>query len=327
MRKRITLIAVGSLATVCTAGSALVLSTSASAHYSALSHRPSVTRRTHGGITNTASVSNVNQQFQTANSGWCIGGGNPCDGNSLAMDYGTIDSGIPTGFSNGGFGNYAPSTPALFSSKMAVISGSTQANQSFGCQTPGTEGCTGPYYVPPTTETSFPGGGFTVTVDIYLDPSASVGNAAEIDPDVGLNTSTNNPTYGYYGQDMIFAVCNQGGGTGYSVTFGHNSPGDCSGPPVITTAGWYRFVWIFSNVGGYVYLTQKVFDDSPDYTNPTLVTSSAATPVIFPGDSSVEPVANVGGLGYIWFPTLQVSGMPMANFAVQTGQHAKGHNP
>jgi hypothetical protein len=49
--------------------------------------------------------------------------------------------------------------------------------------------------------------------------------------------------------------------------------------------------------------------------------------VIFPGDSSVEPVSKVGGYRYFWYATLQVAGMPMGNFAVQLGQHGTGHTP
>ena len=122
---------------------------------------------------------------------------------------------------------------------------------------------------------------------------------------------------------MIFAVCNQGGGTGYSVTFGHNSPGDCSGSPVITSSGWYRFVWEFTNVGGKVFSTQRVIAENGGAT----VTDSGPQQVIFPGDATVEPASAVGGVHYAWFPTLQVAGMPMSNFAIQQGQHNSGHTP
>jgi hypothetical protein len=40
-----------------------------------------------------------------------------------------------------------------------------------------------------------------------------------------------------------------------------------------------------------------------------------------------ELTSQVGGIAYVWFPTLQVAGMPMGNFAIQTGQHSKGHTP
>ena len=259
----------------------------------------------------------VSDQFQVTTGGFCAVATEPCDGDAAAGNFGTIDAAIPGGFSNGGFGNYAPGTPALFKTKMALISGTTQANQGLGCQTPGAEGCTGPYYRALPNQDTFPSSGFTVTNDVYLDPAAAPGTAGEIDLDVALNDSTGN-----FAQDNIFAVCNHGG-TGYSVTFGHNSPGDCSGSPAITTAGWYRFVWLFTNVGGKVFQTQRVIAENRLAT----VADSGPQPVIFPGDSSVEPVGNVGGLRYFWYPTLQVAGMPMGNFAIQLGQHGTGHTP
>ena len=280
--------------------------------------RPAAGVRAAAGAT-AASPTFVSDQFQVNTGGFCATVGEPCDGNP-ADGFGTIDAAIPAGFSNGGFGNYAPGTPALLPTfkKMALISGTTQANQGQGCQTPGVEGCTGPYYRAQPNQDTFPAGGFTVTDDVYLAPAAATGTAGEIDLDVALNNSAGNNA-----QDNIFAVCNQGGGTGYSVSFGHNSPGDCSGSPAITAAGWYRFVWLFTNVGGKVFQTQRVIAESGGAT----VADSGPQPVIFPGDSSVEPVSNVGGIRYFWYPTLQVAGMPMGNFAIQPGQHSTGHTP
>jgi hypothetical protein len=83
------------------------------------------------------------------------------------------------------------------------------------------------------------------------------------------------------------------------------------------------FVWIFTNVGGKVFLTQRVIAENGG----AIVADSGPQPVIFPGDSSVEPVSAVGGVQYAWFPTLQVAGMPMGNFAIQQGQHNSGHTP
>ncbi len=264
-------------------------------------------------------VTNVDNQFHGARpAGWC--GTEVCNGKASISTWGTLDTGIPSGFSNSGFGNYAPSTPALFETKMALISGTTMANQGLGCQTPGAEGCTGPYYAPAVAQNTFPGNGFTVTNDVYLDPAATPATAGEIDLDVALNDST-----GSFAQDNIIAVCNQGGGTGYSVTFGHNSPGNCSGSPVITTAGWYRFVWVFSNAAGKVYLTQRVLAES-NLTAPPIA-DSGQQPVQFPGSSSTELTSQVGGIAYFWYPTLNIQGMPMGNFAIQTGQHASGHTP
>lgn len=77
--------------------------------------------------------------------------------------------------------------------------------------------------MPPSPGDTSPSIGVHRRRHIYLDVHASPGTVGEIDPDVGLSKSD-----GAYGQDMIFATCNHGG-TGYSVTFGHSSPGDCSG--------------------------------------------------------------------------------------------------
>lgn len=291
-------------------------SSPAGAAAGAVSHpRPAAAARAAAGAA-AVSPTFVSDQFQANAGGFCATAGEACNGS----DFGTLDAAIPVGFSNGGSGNYAPGTPALLPTfkKMALITGTTQANQGQGCQTPGVEGCTGPYYRATPNQDTFPSSGFTVTNDVYLDPGAATGTAGEIDLDVALNNSA-----GGFAEDNIFAVCNQGSGSGYSVTFGHNSPGDCSGSPVITTAGWYRFVWLFTNVGGKVFQTQRVIAENGGAT----VADSGPQPVIFPGDSSVEPVSNVGGIRYFWYPTLQVEGMPMGNFAIQPGQHSTGHTP
>ena len=158
-----------------------------------LGHRP---HPHYTGANVTGTVQFVNDQFQGNIGGFCAASppNAPCDGNALAGDFGTIDS-VSSKFSNGGFGNYAPSTHSLDGSQMALVSGTTAENQGQPCPTPGTEGCTGPYWVPTSAETVFPAGGFTVTADVYLDTNAQVG---EIDPDVAMSNSS-----GAYGQDMI----------------------------------------------------------------------------------------------------------------------------
>ena len=251
-------------------------SSPAGAAAGAVSHpRPAAAARA-AAVATAVSPTFVSDQFQANIGGFCGTAGEACDGS----DLGTIDAAIPVGFSNGGSGNYAPGTaPALLPTfkKMALITGTTQANQGLGCQTPGVEGCTGPYYRATPDQNTFPSSGFTVTNDVYLDPAAATGTAGEIDLDVALNDSSGN-----FAQDNIFAVCNQGGGAGYSVTFGHNSPGDCSGSAVITNPGWYRFVWLFTNVGGKVFQTQRVIAENGGAT----VADSGPQPVIFPGDTS-----------------------------------------
>jgi hypothetical protein len=305
--------AVAALSAVAVVAAALASAAPTSA--SPLSHRPHRIAANAGALS-PGSVTSVDDQFTSGKGGFCVGASAPCDGNAGAGDYGTIDGAVKSGFSNGGYGNYAPSTPALDGGKMALVTGTTAANQGLGCQTPGVEGCTGPYYLPPNAETTFPANGFTVTSDVYLDVNAPQG---EIDPDVGMSTST-----GAYGQDMIFAVCSEGGGAGWTIVAGHNSPGDCpGGTPQVTSSGWYRFVWLFTNVGGEVFLTQRVLAENGLAT----VYDSGPQPVQFPGDSSQETTATAGGVNYYWLPTLDYEGVPFQNFAVQLGQHQDGHAP
>jgi hypothetical protein len=270
-------------------------------------------------------VTALTQEFGTNTTPFCpAGSGNlPCDG--APGDYGTIDR-IPSGFSNGGYGNYAPSTPALVGGWMALVSGTTVQNQGLGCPGTGTEQCTGPYALFGTgasqgVENVFPTNGFTVTNDLYLSPittTLTTAPASLIDDDVELNASTSG-TYGYYGIDNIITACPVPGG--FTFSFGNGSPGSCSGTgsPMVTAAGWYRFVFTFSDIGGNAYLTESVRSEP----HATLVASSGTEPV----SGTVTPVSNWGGPGYFWLPTENISGVPLANFAVQLGAQTAGHKP
>ena len=40
-----------------------------------------------------------------------------------------------------------------------------------------------------------------------------------------------------------------------------------------------------------------------------------------------DAISNWGGPGYFWLPTEDFDGLPLANFAVQLGQHIRGHTP
>ena len=240
----------------------------------------------------------------------------PCDGNAGAGDYGTADV-VPATFSNGGFGNYAagdaaPSPTGL--AKYAVISGTTAANQGLGCQTPGTEGCTGPYIEDHTRpQTGFPSNGYTVTVYQYVDPSySSVKSDAQFDTDLGIDTSG-----GGYGRDEVITTCLSGGAA--SLSFSNGSPGTCSGAGQITTAGWYHYVWLVTNVGGKVFVTARVLGSSDN-----VVFDSGPQPLEFGSHTSPEPVSAVGGLRYLWWPTLNVSGLPVGFVGYKAGQLQNG---
>jgi hypothetical protein len=269
------------------------------------------------------------QEFSTNTSLFCPpdSGNAPCDGNGAAGDYGTIDR-VLGGFSNGGYGNYAPFTSALTGYWMAVVSGTGDGNQGAGC--PGTtatsnpgENCTGPYALFGSgrsmgVENVFPAEGFTVTNDLYLSPATAGPAGSLIDDDVEINTSS-----GTYGIDNIITACAEDpvpGSLGFVINFGHNSPGSCEGTPAITTAGWYRFVFVFSDSGGDAYLTESVRSEATG----KLVASSGAQPV---GGTTAEPISKWGGPGYFWLPTEDYSGLPLANFALQLGQVPDGNRP
>jgi len=272
-------------------------------------------------------VTAVTQEFGTNTSPFCPAnsGNAPCDGNGVAGDYGTIDR-VASGFSNGGFGNYAPSTKALTGGWMALVSGTTDQNQGLGCPGPGGEQCTGPFALFGTgaargVENVFPANGFTVTNDLYLSPTTvGTGTATSslVDDDVELNAST--PTNGsYYGIDNVITACPVSG-PAFAISFGNGSPGSCAGTSMITTDGWYRFVFEFTNNGGNAYLTESVRSEK---TPGVAIATSGSLPV----SGTVTPVSSWGGPGYFWLPTENISGLPLANFALQLGQVAAGHKP
>jgi len=260
------------------------------------------------------------QEFQKNTKQFCDDpSANPCDGayngGGNAQDFGTIDR-VPGKFSNGGFGNYAPSTPALTGTWMALVSGDQDINQGTGCPGTAPEQCTGPYaFFGDGSENGYPASGFTVTSDLYLSP-ATASNGSLVDDDVEINTST-----GAYGIDNVITACPESGA--FIINFGHNSPGSCETPGAgsISAAGWYRFVFVFSNVAGSAYLTMNVVTEGSTH---TIVATSGPQPV---GGGAAEPISDWGGPGYFWLPTENISGLPLANFALQLGQHKFGHTP
>lgn len=260
-------------------------------------------------------VTTYTQEFQKSTYGFCpSGSGNaPCNG--AEGNYGTIDR-IPSGFSNGGSGNYAPHTKALTGTWFALTSGTQAVNQGQGCPSTATEYCSGPYALfgkgaARGKENVFPTKGFTVTDDLYLSPTTATATE-QVDDDVGVNNSS-----GTYGSDDVISACPLASG-GYAISFGTSSPGTCGTTSVISANGWYRFVFIFKDVGGDAYVNEKVIQETSGNT-----VASSTKPV----SGTAEPISRWGGPGYFWLPTEDVSGMPLANVAVQLGEVSKGHTP
>ena len=140
----------GSVGAITIVGTALTLAafsagasaSTATPHGHSVSHvRPHAPSLRNGAASASTShpVTAVTQEFGTNTTPFCPAnsGNAPCDGNGGAGDYGTIDR-VASGFSNGGSGNYAPSTKALTGGWMALVSGTTDENQGVGC--PGTAG-------------------------------------------------------------------------------------------------------------------------------------------------------------------------------------------
>src|SRR6202042_2594482 len=118
----------GSVGTIAIAGTALTLAAfGAGASASTTTHRqarPHAVAQQNRASAASAShpVTAMSQEFGTNTTPFCpVGSGNlPCDG--MAGDYGTIDR-VPSGFSNGGAGNYTPPTKGLPRSREAMTSG------------------------------------------------------------------------------------------------------------------------------------------------------------------------------------------------------------
>jgi hypothetical protein len=179
------------------------------------------------------------------------------------------------------------------------------------------EYCTGPYALfgsgaSAGSYSHFPTGGFTVTDDLYLSTTSSMPNGSLVDDDVELNNNT-----GSYGIDNTITACYTNGTFGLS--FSNGSPGPCSVSPTITSSGWYRFVFVFTDVAGDAYLTESVLSES----GLTVEATTGAQPIT----GMPTPIYQWGGPGYFWLPTEDFSGLPLANFALQLGQHPSGHTP
>jgi hypothetical protein len=311
-------VSAGTLSIVATMAMTAAVTGGASASMTAHKHaRPGgVVANTTLGAAKTYPVTAFSQDFSDGTQPFCPAGHTPCNGNS-STGFGTIDQ-VLSGFSNGGDGNYAPFTKALSGKWMAVVSGTGMPNQGAGCPSPAVEACTGPFALFGTGaaaehENVFPAKGYTITNDLYLSPTTAGPAGSLIDDDVSVNDNTGN-----FVLDNIITACPEPGG--FVINFGHNSPGPCAGTPAITTGGWYRFVFLFSNVSGNAYLTMSVRSEHTG----ALIASSGPQPL---GGGSATPISQWGGPRYFWLPTLDVSGLPLANFALQLGQVPDGHKP
>jgi hypothetical protein len=274
--------------------------------------------QTRGRTTSTNPVTAYTQEFAHNKSGFCNGGSGTAKCDGAVNDYGTIDR-VPSGFSNGGTGDYAPRTP-LVGSWMAEAYGSQMPNEGQSCPQTTTEYCSGPYALFTSGSTKgednvFPTGGFTVTDDLYLSPStATAGNL--VDDDVELNDNT-----GSYGRDNVITACPQSGG--YVINFGNSSPGSCTGTPIISADGWYRFVFVFSDVGGNAYVAEKVVEED----NGSIVANSGRHPEELPTGTGPTPISQWGGQATSGFPPRTSAGSRLPTLPSSWGCSRRGTRP
>lgn len=103
----------------------------------------------------------------------------------------------------------------------------------------------------------FPAGGYTTSIDIYLDTAESP-TASDIQFDW---SSAINDTTGLHRRDFIFSVGANGTG-GFVMTASNNSPGwpanPLRDPYTITTTGWYTFQHTFRDDGGVLAVDMSV---------------------------------------------------------------------
>jgi hypothetical protein len=104
---------------------------------------------------------------------------------------------------------------------------------------------------------AFPVGGYTTSIDIYLDTAASlIGSDLRFD----WSSAISNPAGGHL-RDFIFSVGTDGAG-GFVMSVSNNAPGwpanPARDPYTITTAGWYTFQHTFRNDAGVLAVDMKV---------------------------------------------------------------------
>jgi len=147
-------------------------------------------------------------------------------------------------------------------------------------------------------ESAFPSGGYTTSVDVYLDMEAGFANDTRFD----WSSAINNPG-GTHRRDFVFnaGFYNDTDGTGSEPRFvisASNNAGRANSfpknpgrtPIAITDTGWYTFEHRFYNDGGVLAVELQISDDNGGVVHAW--TLSDATDVIG---------TTVGGHRYGWF--------------------------
>ncbi len=216
--------------------------------------------------------------FETDTSGW------------FGLSGSTITQvASPSTWSNPG---YADNLAAATGTGYARLGLATPATCTNGGGTP--PRLRGPYTDFGGYESTFPTGGYSTKVDVYLDVTYAINH-----PDTRFDWDSANNA-----RDFVFNVGTDASGF---VVNASNSGDRCAVNPYggtavsVTTSGWYTFKHTFTDQGGLVVGTLELIDKSTN--------TAVGTWVLNPGDT----VAAAGGHTYGWFVQNEFDGLAIDN--------------
>jgi len=147
---------------------------------------------------------------------------------------------------------------------------------------------------------TFPAGGYTVSVDIYLDTAVSGTTNDRLDWSSAINKPDGN-----HRRDFVFSIGGDGLGN-WIMSASNNSPGWPGNPGrdplTITTSGWYTFEHVFRDNAGVLAVDMNVRDAGG-----TLLKSWTLS------DPTDTIGTNVGGNRYAWLVTNDFANLPLDN--------------
>jgi hypothetical protein len=260
-------------------------------------------------------VHNWHNNLNKNTTGWCDTAGNAaCNGG--ANNYGTIDIYPSTAHSAawGGYGETATSGVALTGKKKyARVTGGEDGGypSPTGCTITGSEDCSGPYtFWGPNNngnDNTFPAGGYTTTIKVYVDKTWGDSHPNEVvDWDTGLDTSTK-----AFESDFVIDLCSTTSGWLLSYEQGSGSCGANPGNGLqkLNTSGWYTLSMHFTTNANVIYVAYSVLSDGSTGQNSGTQVWSYTEDTGFATNTS-------GGVFYGWFPTEDVSGLPVSQSRV-----------
>ena len=146
----------------------------------------------------------------------------------------------------------------------------------------------------------FPAGGFSVSVDIYLDTANAGPTTSQLDWSAAISNAS-----GAHLRDFAFSIGGNGAG-GYLMSASNNTPGwpgnPARDPYTITTTGWYTFKHVFRDNAGVLAVDMQVLDAAGTLLKSWTLSNPADT---IP--------ANVGGNRYAWLVTNEYPDLPLDN--------------